>query len=40
MYVLEYRQDVVWNYILSNGYVGTYEPNYKIIFNKNDGIYF
>lgn len=37
---MDYRQDVVWNYILSNGYIGTYEPNYKIVFNKHDGIYF
>ena len=40
VYVLSYRQDVVWNYILSNGYIGTYETNYKVLFNKHDNIYF
>ena len=38
--MLHYRQDVVWNYILSNGYIGTYESSYKILYNKHDGIYF
>lgn len=40
VYVLDFREDVVWNYILSNGYIGTYEPNYKTLFNRHDGIYF
>ena len=38
--MLHYRQDVVCNYILSNGYIGTYESSYKILYNKHDGIYF
>ena len=24
VYVLDFREDVVWNYILGNGYIGTY----------------
>ena len=40
VYVLNFRQDVVQNYILSNGYIGTYKTNYKILFNKHDNIYF
>ena len=38
--MLDFREDVVWNYILSNGYIGTYEANYKTLYNRHDGIYF
>ena len=40
VYILQYKQETVWNYQLSNGYVGTYESGYKTLFNKNDNLYF
>lgn len=40
VYVLDYKQDTVWSYILSNGYIGTFEKNYKILFNRFDNSYF
>lgn len=39
MYILEYRHETVWNYRLSNGYVGTYESGYKILYNRHDNRY-
>ena len=41
VYILQYKQESVWNYQLSNGYVGTYEQGgYKTLFNKTDNMYF
>lgn len=35
-YIIEYHEETIWNYRLNNGYVGTYEPNYKIVYNSHD----
>lgn len=36
VYIIEYHEETIWSYRLNNGYVGTYEPNYKIIYNSHD----
>lgn len=40
VYIMQYKQETVWNYQLSNGYVGTYESGYKTLYNRHDNIYF
>jgi len=36
VYILEYKREIVSSYLLNTGYVGTYEPNYKLLYNKKD----
>ena len=40
IYVLQYKHEAVWNYLLSNGYSGTYEGDYKLLYNKTENIFF
>lgn len=35
-YVLDFKREVVLSYIMNTGYIGTYESNYKLLYNKND----
>jgi hypothetical protein len=39
-YIAAYRKEIVMSYIMNTGYVGTYEPNYKLLFNSRDTLYF
>jgi hypothetical protein len=34
-YILTFKREIVMSYLLSTGYVGIYEPNYKLLFNKS-----
>ena len=40
VYIVQYKQETVWNYQLNNGYIGTYESGYKLLYNKQDNLYF
>lgn len=33
-YIVEYKKEIILSYLLNNGYIGTYEPTYKLIYNK------
>ncbi len=35
-YVIDFKREVVLSYIMNTGYIGTYEANYKLLYNKND----
>jgi len=39
-YVLDFKREVVLSYIMNTGYIGTYESNYKLLYNKNDKLFF
>lgn len=36
VYIVDYKKEVVLSYLLNTGYVGTYEPTYKLLYNKRD----
>ena len=36
VYILEYKREIISSYLLNTGYIGTYEPNYKILYNKRE----
>jgi hypothetical protein len=37
VYILSFKREVVLSYLLSSGYIGTYEPTYKLLFNRLQG---
>lgn len=34
VFVVAFKKEIVLSYLLNTGYVGTYEPNYKLLYNK------
>jgi hypothetical protein len=34
VYILQYKKEIVLSYLLNTGYIGTYEHNYKLLYNK------
>jgi len=34
VYILQYKKEIVLSYLLNTGYIGTYEQNYKLLYNK------
>jgi hypothetical protein len=34
VYILQYKKEIVLSYLLNTGYIGTYEQNYRLLFNK------
>jgi len=34
IYILQYKKEIVLSYLLNTGYIGTYEQNYKLLYNK------
>jgi hypothetical protein len=39
-YIIAFKREIVLSYLLNTGYIGIYEPTYKLLFNKNQGLYF
>jgi len=37
VYVVSFKKEIVMSYMLNTGYVGTYEPSYKLLYNKRQG---
>ena len=33
---MDYRKEIILSYLLNTGYIGTYEPNYKLLYNKKN----
>jgi hypothetical protein len=33
-FIVAFKKEIVLSYLLNTGYVGTYEPNYKLLYNK------
>lgn len=36
IYISDFKKEIVLSYQLNTGYVGTYEPNYKLLYNKRN----
>ena len=34
--IVEYRREIISSYLLNTGYVGTYEPTYKLLYNRRE----
>jgi hypothetical protein len=39
VYILSFKREIVLSYILSSGYIGIYEPTYKLLFHKGQGYF-
>ena len=37
VFILSFKRDIVFSYLMNTGYIGTYEPGYKLLFNKTQG---
>lgn len=39
IFIIDFKREIILSYILNTGYIGTYEPTYKLLYNKKDEYY-